>query len=705
MTGRSARRWECPLAMLAAAVLACEGGAGQPASDAGVVGGDASGDTASDGELPAEMFAGVWAGLTSQNLPVSLVVAEDGTITDLHVRLLLEYPEGGWCSAAFLASRLPRLTQGKAEVRVTSTATSTQIPVTLSFASPGMATGSYGGLSGAYRVTCGTETARTGTGTLLAAGSFSLRRERAVAAPPAEDTRMLAPAGSPLPGGMATAGCSQQVGSSRVFCAVTRAGPLGDTELWVVEPDRLRAAGKPCDVSDEAAGCLQLHPRLRRATTTGTLPVQRFVGDTLLFEPDEAPVGVVSQVGRTSIHAWRPGWPQARRLFDNAYRCEADAASDAIACLTDYTSTPMGPIHADLWAGRLGDGQQPLQKIERLVLFTAADRTIMGATLVYQLGFSPGGAHLVWSVRPADAPTARETVYTIALADSAGAPPAARRELVNDASYWRWSQDGKRLYWLRGYDRVGRAGALEVADFAAPSTPRSLLPATGPSYFPVAGPGAGTEGVIALQASGALVRIADASVSPVVAEMVDQGVTAIRTLATDSRRVAYSKTRHPTDTAWGDLYLAELGSPLRKCYVSAEVEWSAPVFSSSGRLLVAGRTLFDEVNDVSAHLIDASSCQRLQMVGDANYWQRLPGDRFLIGGATRWLRKFGLVDLTLLEPGAKNTPLSPPVEAVSARWGLHLRSEAAQDTATIIYSVNAGWRTDGLYQRRLTLSH
>jgi hypothetical protein len=101
MDGRP--RWvRAALVVLTPLLLACEGDS----------------DVADD--PPASPYAGVWTATTGQGLPAAVVVGDDGTITDLEMRMQLSYPSGGWCSTLFRAVGPPEIVDGASRFEIRS---------------------------------------------------------------------------------------------------------------------------------------------------------------------------------------------------------------------------------------------------------------------------------------------------------------------------------------------------------------------------------------------------------------------------------------------------------------------------------------------------------------------------------------------------------------------------------------------------------
>jgi hypothetical protein len=700
------------LTMLVALIgWACDDGDGAaPASDGpvGTDGGDGLADLASDatadlppdGPIPAGLappspYAGLWTGKTSQDLPVSLLVAEDGTITDASLRFQLEYPDGNWCAVEFTPVTLPRLIEGVARPALRTTVATFRVPFEVRFTSPTAAAGTFAGYTGAYDVNCAGQR-RMGSGLLLAAGQVQLERASGPTMPAPTDRALAAGRGSPVPIGFAQTSCNHGVGSQARVCAFGRFGPTGKGELWAA--DLNEPGGRACgaqSVSDPAGGCRLLSDELVMTTTpagsTQNFPgVHRFHGDTLIFRE-----------GSTSgpLLAWRPGWPAAMKLVDRGSSCTGSDTSDAVACVAGYTLPATGPAFADLWAGRLGDGTVPLTKIARLMLVSTADRALPTLPFVYQFGLSPTGDEVLWSVRVEDTPTAVPTLFSAKLV-----PPGAPQLLATDISRWRFSRDGRHLYWMRRFIAGGMLTYGDLQRVPVPVVAGAVTRGVGTvqDYIELGNSPAGPDAVLFLSLEGNLLLTPALEPGPVEVRMIDTQVAALRAFSPDLGRVAYAKTLAAPGSGWGDLYVASLaasaGAP---CWIGTDPDLASPVFSSSSSYLVVGRDVDDVTNDTTLLLVDARTCQQTGKVASVRNWSRMPGDRFLVTPGNLPLRKFGLVSIQLLDATGATAPM-PLVSGVSGNWGARWQGGPGSTRIDLVYGVNAGWRSDGVYHRALT---
>ena len=523
-------------------------------------------------DAPALPHVGVWTGTTAQGFPASFVVSDEGAIVDLGVRIKLSFPDDRWCSLIFYSEGGAPITDGTATLSVRSEWTDFSIPLEIHFAAAGEAAATVGGVSGDHRVDCSGDVT-SGTGSILDQGSFTFRRAQGATVPSGDDTRLAPGSSRPLPLGFLGSGCSHQPGSAARFCAFAKRTVDG-AELWVV--DLARAPLGSCAEHDPTAGCLRLSERL----WTGQTPADQlafpdshqFHGDTLLFLADATSEQGEPFAGPTYV--WRPGWTSPAQLADDPFFCTLDTGSDGAICLGKPKGTLSGAYHCELLAGRLGNGDKPLDRLGTVLLFTADDARLTDPPIRYQVGFSPDGEYVLWSTRPNFAPEARETLYTLKL----GEPPEARRELGIDVSHWQVSRDGKAVFWLKSanLDRPYQPrGTLEMADFPEPSPPRLVLPQATEDYVELAVEGPDPRALVLRTASGDLMHVWNANDAIRSSERIDFDVADIRTWSPSGQVIAYSKHFGQADY-WTDLHIAVMKPPVQICAVGVGANWGAP---------------------------------------------------------------------------------------------------------------------------------
>ena len=248
------------------------------------------------------------------------------------------------------------------------------------------------------------------------------------------------------------------------WCAFYR--PTADgmaTELWTVNLDRARARGTPLPCDGSSPDC-----RLLTATLWTGEPVfspshpylHGFEGDTLVFYADSSTTGR-DEAFLGPVRGWRPASAAPRVLSGNrGLVCVGQLRSDSVLCVENQATTGAG-LEFDLLAGSMSHAPAggPLPLIERIRPYDAR------GTLMWQVAFTPGGEHLAFSTR---APAPDMAVERLRIVETANIGAAAPTEVVRDIAHWQFSPDGKRVFFLRGYQYLAdrdATGTLAVADF------------------------------------------------------------------------------------------------------------------------------------------------------------------------------------------------------------------------------------------------
>jgi hypothetical protein len=241
--------------------------------------------------------------------------------------------------------------------------------------------------------------------------------------------------------------CTHQTppsGDGHRWCAFML-GPIvgGVAELWVIDVTRA-ATGfvPPCDGTDP--GCVRLTDKV------ATRSVAFFEGDTLFYGTDSTAGPTGDFLGR--IFAWRPGWSGGRQISSDAgITCIGNAHSAAAACLDDPAGNPANRDSANVRAGYLAtENGAALRSFGRYPLRND-DNVAWAAKL------SPDGSVFVLS--DADTMGAKQTLRIAPTAAVGQAPPTIA---IDDATRWQISNDGQKIYFMRG---VQPDVDLYVADF------------------------------------------------------------------------------------------------------------------------------------------------------------------------------------------------------------------------------------------------
>jgi hypothetical protein len=271
--------------------------------------------------------------------------------------------------------------------------------------------------------------------------------------------RLLMPGKPRLTGtGASTCSSGPRSAESGTWCAFAKTIDAGDggqiSELWVINMTRMIAGENvPCDGS--SPHCRRMHANVWTGGALGGpfYPYDdHFDGDTLIFyaggvstKPDGLYQG--------PIWAWRPGWAEPRVISsDKGLMCFGHPSADVAYCVENVFQ---GPVQFDLRAGTLVDGPN------NLPLLATGVRPWKGNEIAWHAEFSPDGKHFAISVQ--EPSTEGEVLHIGATADLG---KVALKELAYNATYWRISLDGKKIYYLQGFASEPQpGGALMMADF------------------------------------------------------------------------------------------------------------------------------------------------------------------------------------------------------------------------------------------------
>ena len=257
--------------------------------------------------------------------------------------------------------------------------------------------------------------------------------------------------------------CTHQTpasGDGHRWCAFTLGAAVdGLAELWVIDVSRAATGDVPrCDGTDP--GCLRLTNKV--VTRSATF----FEGDTLFYGTDSTAGFAADFLGR--IFAWRPGWSAGRQISSDAgFTCIGNLHSAAVACLDDPGGDPTKRDSANVRAGYLAtETFAPLPSFGRYPLRNDNDTA-------WQAKLSPDGSVFVLS--DADTIGAKQTLRLAPTGQVGAATPTLA---LNDAFAWQISNDGQKIYFMRG---PSQSPDLYVADF--PSGANVTLVETGVKDF------------------------------------------------------------------------------------------------------------------------------------------------------------------------------------------------------------------------------
>ncbi|HVU52508.1 MAG TPA: hypothetical protein VHL80_17560 [Polyangia bacterium] len=248
------------------------------------------------------------------------------------------------------------------------------------------------------------------------------------------------------------------------WCAFTLGAAVGGVaDLWVLDVTRAATGDAPrCDGTDP--GCIHLTDRV--VTHSATL----FDGDTLIFGTDSLSGSSPDFLGR--FNAWRPGWSTGRQISSEmGFTCIGNRHSAAAACLDDPAGTSSERDSANVRVGYLArETGDPLPSLGRYPLRNGSD-------VHWQADLSPDGS--VFALSDADTVGAAQTLRVAPTSTIGQAAPSLA---IDDVFEWQISNDGQRIYFLRG---PSQKADLYVADF--PSGANARLVDAGVNMFRLLG--------------------------------------------------------------------------------------------------------------------------------------------------------------------------------------------------------------------------
>jgi hypothetical protein len=461
-----------------------------------------------------------------------------------------------------------------------------------------------------------------------------------------------------------------------------------------VDLDLVRQGQRPsCVDGPQAVGCRRVFDNALRARDEqpgGLLPdVHAFQGDTLFVMEQAA--GLRWEDSRGAILAWRPGWAQAQPVTGpRGYWCEGHRRSAAAYCAEEPARRTSGPaLRFDLKVGRLDAPESRLTMVAQLVASQPGDRA--QGSLRYRIQISGDGRHVLYSNATGE-PGTREPLRAVATDD-----PANIRQLSEDLHRWESSADGRAVYGLAGVP-AGEAGEPLAGELHQVMIADGWTGSLGPVLdFALVGDDPAAQGLAAVSGGGQLWLKRDPNVrgAPTV---IDGEARWIRAWSRDGGHIAY--TRSGAFAGYGDLHVVRVGgsAPVLRCSITTKAWWNM-AFSSSGEWLF----WLDHPSDEGprAHATHIASCRTVEVARNFSWWQRVPGDNFVVWTDANLLGTYGhanlrRVDLSRGIDAAATTMLS---EAVSDR-AVFVEWEASAPGGAgfwALYARQLGWPSDGLY--------
>jgi hypothetical protein len=237
-----------------------------------------------------------------------------------------------------------------------------------------------------------------------------------------------------------------------------------------------------------------------------------------------------------------------------------------------------------------------------------------------------------------------------------------------------------------------------MVSFPDPSSVRPILADVSRDYVELDARGGGPRELVVRTTGQTLVHVWDPDDPARNSELIDVNVNALRAVSPGGRTVAYSKIPYYLNSYWNDLHVAVLDRPALVCNVGAEPGWGGVVMSSSGAWLAAFQTTHEPEHRFDLDLIRARGCVRWRVANDVKDFTALPGDRFAVLSDSLPLGLSGMVSLGLLDP-PDDRRFTVALAGVAGQ--VAVAPAPSGGGLDLLYSVAGGWRSDGLYRRRL----
>ncbi len=280
-------------------------------------------------------------------------------------------------------------------------------------------------------------------------------------------------------------GCTNQDPSpGDRWCALARTAELGRAELWVINVTKI-ADGTPVVCTGADPNCLRLTQNLwTAAPSVGPRhpTAHAFDGDTLIFHADATSAS--TELYRGPIYAWRPTWPQARRISSpNGVLCSGHFRGEVAVCLDNIELDETKPLEFDLLAGPLPAApNQQLPRMDRIHALRTNDVS------KWRSSFSRDASQFCYSTGRTG--TDPENLWCFKTSDMAANAVATgvrtTQRLVADASRWLFSRDAQKLYFLRAfnYSTEGNSrGSLFMVDYPSGGNPVQFSDNTGAFFL------------------------------------------------------------------------------------------------------------------------------------------------------------------------------------------------------------------------------
>jgi len=446
--------------------------------------------------------------------------------------------------------------------------------------------------------------------------------------------------------------------------------------LYVVNVSRVAAGAEiTCGPGGGTANadCLLLTADLHGDTGAPVYHGTFFQGDTLVYyDYLWAP------------HVWRPGMTKGRLLAtyatgEDVVLCTPSPKGTAVLCVRLPATLPDPNVGmAELLIGKVDGPTEPLLSVaDNVILSTPADA---GFHPTFGFGFPPGpGDNVAWTTR--DGASGPETLKLQRAGDA-----ASKVTIASDVHHWRVSPDASRWFWLSATLGTG-VGTLQTAPFPSGANPTDVRIDVSeydvvPTY---------NKTVVALTQDGELVSIADPT-TPTTRELVlDTQVKSLLDFSAGGH-VAYAKTRLGINNS-GDLYVkAADGSATCVVEPTVQVPLRSVSFVPNAGAILWARSKGD---GFEAHYTRLRDCDTKPVATDITLIASVGHERVLYMDQFDGATVSGTLRVRTVGNG--NTLSAETPIPIADHVDSYTITGPTPDT--LLYTVNAGGKNDGVYIR------
>jgi hypothetical protein len=449
----------------------------------------------------------------------------------------------------------------------------------------------------------------------------------------------------------------------------------GNAALFVVNVTKV-AAGTSVNCAAAAdPNCLKLTDAFGENDSHPSL----FQGDTLVYY----------DIGTAEPFGWRPGMTAGKRLAtldaDADAVCTPAIKGTAISCLRllpmAMQTDPTNIVLVDVLAGHLeGAANPPLVKVETVIAASINDTNVSHL----QVGFPvPGAETIAWSARSSAAGPEVLKMQTMG-------NDASRVTVASGVNQWDVSPDGARWYWLANVNDDTFIGALQSAPFPAGTSPVAIASNVAQYAFPT------PTSLAVVDTAEAMTVFTSAAGAPAGAQAFDSSVFGFLSPSSDGH-LAYVKTV-TTDSSGNitgsDMFVKKFDAT-QGCTLTSATD-SFPFDFSFTTNSVGAAWVQKTIVSANARYTRFSDCMTMT-VGSSIVFTESLGNRgilFLNGFSSTT----GLATMNLRGLDSAGALTADPTTVISSQVG-SLWPVTSGTTDIVVYSVNGGGTTDGIYVR------